>query len=141
MQREQHHAHRLTADLIKLELESLSDSIFDLNEAIRYVAVLDSSNCLLESRSKDSGINGIPIERWREFVSFGPLMVLGSMERLEPHSGRLEFLVARYEKHLLAICHLQNHFVVLALDSKTEIQVAESICNRVSVLLYEHGVH
>jgi len=129
------------ADLSNLELESLSDSIFGLNEAISYVAVLNKSDCLLESSSKGSGIDAIPIEIWKEFVSFGPLIALGSLERLEPFSGDLEFLITRYERHLLAICNRQNLFVVLVFDSKAEIRAVEGICKAASVLLSERGVH
>lgn len=129
---------KLMAHLSKQEVADLSDSIFSMNEAIRYVAVLDSSNRLLESGSKKSSLREIPVELLREFVSFGPLIALGDMERLHPFSGRLEYVVTRYEKHFVVICNLQNHFVVLVLDSKVEIRVVEDICNAVSDLLKDH---
>ena len=120
------------------EVKNISDSIFFMHEAIRYVAVLDSSNRLLESGHNKSSLREIPVELLKEFVSFGPLIALGAMERLQPFSGRLEYVVTNYEKHFAVICNLQHHIVVLLLDSKVNIGVIENICNKVGDLLNGH---
>jgi len=110
------------------DIMSLADSILQLNQAIRYVAILDTSNTVIEC--KGQGTFSLPLspETLADFVAIGPLLVLGALgHNLEPSCGRLDYTIGRFEKALVVIYQLRSHMVVLVMDSIVNTQQLEEI--------------
>ena len=105
------------------DFKSLADSIFELNQAIRYVAILDSSNTVIECKGQATITLPLSPETLAEFVAIGPLLVLGAFgHKLESSCGRIGYAAGRFEKALVVIYQLSSHMVVLVMDSIVSTQ-------------------
>jgi len=94
--------------------KSRADSILEANPAIQYVAMIDFSNKVIECKGHGTFFLSLSPEKIREFVSIGPLLVMGALgHKLESSCGRLGFVVGRFEKALVAIYQLRTEMVVL----------------------------
>ena len=94
--------------------KSRAASILEANPAIQYVAMIDFSNKVIECKGHGTFFLSLSPEKIREFVSIGPLLVMGALgHKLESSCGRLGFVVGRFEKALVAIYQLRTEMVVL----------------------------
>jgi len=110
----------LTARKAHLETKSRAASILQLDPAIRYVAIIDYSNTTIEY--KGQGRFQLSLEKFRSFLSIGPLLALGSMAcKLEPSCGRLRYLVGCFENALVAIYQLNSLIAVIVVDSACSV--------------------
>ena len=112
---------------LKEEGRGLSDAILRLNGAIRYVAVLDSSNNLLEFKSREEGSNLTLGDAMKDFISIGPLIMLGAVERLRPFYGGVKYIATRLKECLLIVYETANRYVVLILEPAVNTQLADQI--------------
>ena len=88
--------------------------ILDANPAIQYVAMIDYSNKLIECKGHETFSLSLSPEKIGEFVSIGPLLVIGALgHKLEASCGHLGYVVGRFEKALVAIYQLRTEMVVL----------------------------
>jgi hypothetical protein len=96
------------------EIKSRVDLILEANKAIRYVAMIDYSNKVIECKGHGTFSLELSPEKVREFVSIGPLLILGALgHKLESSCGRLGFVVGRFEKALVAIYQMRTEMIVL----------------------------
>ncbi len=96
------------------QIKSRVDLILEANPAIQYVAIIDFSNKVIECRGHGTFSLDLSPEKIREFVSIGPLLVMGALgHKLESSCGRLEFVVGRFEKGLVVIYQVGTEMVVL----------------------------
>jgi len=96
------------------KVRSQADLILEANRAIQYVAAIDYSNKVIESKSRDTLSLALPQEVVREFVSIGPLLVMGALgHKLETSCGCLGFVVGRFEKAQVMIYQLRTEMIVL----------------------------
>ena len=94
--------------------KSRADLILEAYPTIQYVAIIDFSNKVIECRGHGTFALDLSPEKIREFVSIGPLLVMGALgHKLESSCGRLEFVVGRFEKDLVVIYQAGNEMVVL----------------------------
>jgi len=95
-------------------IKSRADLVLQFNPAIRYVAIIDFSNKVIECKEQDTFSLALSPETLRDFVSIAPLLVMGALgHKLESSCGRLGFVVGRFEKALVAIYQLHSGMVVL----------------------------
>ena len=93
---------------------SRADLILEANPTIQYVATIDYSNKVIECKGRGTFSLPLSREKVREFVSIGPLLVIGALgHKLESSCGRLGFVVGRFENALVAIYQLRTEMVVL----------------------------
>jgi len=93
---------------------SQADLIFESSPAIQYVATIDYSNKVIECKGRGKFALARTQEKIREFVSIGPLLVIGALgHKLEVSCGRLGFVVGRFEQALVVIYQLRTEMVVL----------------------------
>lgn len=110
-----------------MELKSRADLILQLHPAIRHVAIIDSSNTVVDCKGTETFSLPLSREQMRQFVDIQPLIILAATEcKLQP-CGRVKFLVALFEKALLVIYQLQNYMVVLVLDSVLDMESLKRI--------------
>jgi len=96
------------------KVRSQADLILEANRAIQYVAAIDYSNKVIESKSRDTLSLALPQEKVREFVSIGPLLVMGALgHKLETSCGCLSFVVGRFAKAQVVIYQLRTEMIVL----------------------------
>jgi len=126
------------------KIRSQADLILEVNPSIQYVAVIDYGNKVIESKSSNTLSLMLPQEKAREFVSIGPLLVMGALgHKLETSCGRLGFVVGRFEKAMVVIYQLREEMVVLVttiigLDELEEI--ASSLHKLEETLITSSGV-
>ena len=112
------------------EGKSLADLIFQLSQAIWYVAILDSSNAVIECKGQATFAPPLSPETLTDFVELGPLLVLGAFgHKLEPSCGRIGYAAGRFEKALVVIYQLSSHMVVLVMDSIASTQQLDEIAS------------
>ena len=110
------------------DIVSLSDSILRLNQAIRYVAILDTSNTVIECKGQGTSSLPLPPETLAHFVAIGPLLVLGAFSHnLESSWGRLTYTTGRFEKALVIIYKLCTHEILLVMDPIVNAQQLDEI--------------
>jgi hypothetical protein len=111
-----------------LETKSRADLILRLNPAIRYVAIIDNSNTIVECRGQGAGSLALSPETFLDFASIGPLLVLASMAcKLESSCGRLEYATGRFQNALVTIYQLRSHMIVTVTDPTVQTQEIEEI--------------
>ncbi|MGD0423513.1 MAG: hypothetical protein ABSA92_08665 [Candidatus Bathyarchaeia archaeon] len=94
--------------------KSRADLILEAYPTIQYVAIIDFSNKVIECRGHGTFSLDLSPEKIREFVSIGPLLVMGALgHKLESSCGRLGFVVGRFEKGLVVISQVGTEMVVL----------------------------
>jgi len=99
-----------------------------LDPAIRYVAIIDKSNTLVECKGQGTFFLLLSLETWVDFVSIGPLLTLGSMgNKLESSCGRLGYVIGRFKKALVIIYQLRSFMVVAVMDAIVQVQQLEKI--------------
>ena len=109
-------------------MKSRADLILQFNRAIHYAAIIDYSNTLIECKGQKTSSFPLSAETLTDFASIGPLLVLGAFgKKLEPSSGRLEFVVGRFEKALVAIYQLRSVAVVLVAELTLDMDELQEV--------------
>jgi hypothetical protein len=100
--------HMLKTDIVQ--------KLFELDDSISYVAVLEGSNTILECRFRDEAKAESSGRIMKEFVSISPLVMLGTVGRLREVFGNATYLMVKFEGQLVAICEVKNLIVLFVLD-------------------------
>jgi hypothetical protein len=112
------------------KIKSRADLILELSHEIRYVAIIDYSNKVAECKGQGTFSLPLSLETMMDFVSIGPLLVMGALcHKLEPSCGRIGFVVGRFQKALLAIYQLRCDVVVILMDSLVEMGQLDEIAS------------
>ena len=115
----------------------MGEAILRLNGAIRYVAILDSGNNLLEFKSRGEGSDLTLREATKDFIAISPLIMLGTLERLRPFYGDVSYIAARLKECLLIVFQASNRHFVLVLESAVNTQVADQIAAALQELILQ----
>lgn len=82
------------------------------------MAVLDSSNTVIECKRHATVTLPLSQETLTDFVAIEPILVLGAFgHNLESSCGRIGYVAGRFEKALVVIYQLSSHMIVLVMDS------------------------
>jgi hypothetical protein len=111
-----------------------------LDPAIRYVAIIDSSNTIIECKGQGAPSLPLSIEKLVDFASIGPLLIMATIgNKLESSCGRLGYAIASFENALVIIYQLHNLMVVIVTDPTMQIQQIRQIGN--SLAKMEEDIH
>jgi hypothetical protein len=94
------------------------------------VAILDSSNTVIECKRQATFTLPVSQETLTDFVAIEPVLVLGAFgHKLESSCGRIGYAAGRFEKALVVIYRLSSHMVVLVMDSIVSTQQLDEIAS------------
>ena len=111
-------------------MQSRATLILQFNRAIHYVAIVDYSNTLIECKGQETSSFPLSTDTLSDFASIGPLLILGAFgKKLEPSSGRLGFIVGRFEKALVVIYQLRSVVVVLVAELTMDMKQLQEIAS------------
>jgi hypothetical protein len=111
----------------------LSEVIFRLDSSVSYVAVLDSSNTILECGFRHKTDTNVPDDLMRKFVSIAPLLILGSVDRLCEFYGNLKYITARFNDRTIAVYEVNGRIIFVILD-KYDVRLLENIHETITSL-------
>lgn len=94
--------------------------IFEIDERIRYVGIVDSAYHVMVSEMRPGVSSLTPTELDRNFVSIVPHAILESAKRLESDCGPFQILTIRYRKLLIAIYRGEHYMVMLSFDPSVD---------------------
>ena len=111
----------------KVRSQLRADLILQFDPAIRYAAIIDNDNTIVECKGQGTAPLPLSLERWRDFLTIEPNLILGSMgTKLQP-LGRLGYVIGRFENALVTIYQLHSCVVAIVLDPTVQIQLLEEI--------------
>jgi hypothetical protein len=111
----------------------LSEVIFKLDSSVSYVAVLDSSNTILECGFRHKVGTDVPDDLMRKFISIAPFLMLGSVDRLREFYGNLKYITARFNDRTIALYEINGRIIFLILD-KYDVRLLETIRETITSL-------
>ncbi len=114
-----------------LALKEVTDSIFKLDERIRYIAILNHQYDLLESRMREGVASLTPAQTDRDFMTIAAPLMVGAAEKLRPFCGAIRRVAVRYDKVLLVFFWTTAHLVILSLEPQVEQALLDEIGNSV----------
>lgn len=96
------------------------DRIFEIDERIRYVGIVDMTYRVIASRMRPGISSLTPTELDWNFVSIVPPMMLDSAKRLENDCGPFQIMTIRYRKLMIAIYRGDRYTIMLSFDPSVE---------------------
>src|SRR2546427_8096537 len=90
--------------------------VSELENRIRYVAILDRTQRLKESRMRSNVPSLTPEAYDRKFMSSVPPLVLDALQQLEAQCGQLEQISIQYQRVDMVFFSFDNQIVVLSLE-------------------------
>jgi hypothetical protein len=109
----------------------VSDWLFELDDSIQYVGLLDTSNTLLESKFRDKSLSLIPGEVMQQFARISPLLMLATASRLDEFYGETKFVMTRFEKRLVVFYRVKDRIIVVVLD-RLDLIAAQKIIETIT---------
>jgi len=100
--------------------EKTVSRIFDMDERIRYVGIVDMQYHVVASKMRPGISSLTPTEVDWNFVSIVPRTMLDSAQKLESKCGPFQIMTIRYRKVMIAIYRGEHHIVMLSFDSSVE---------------------
>ncbi len=92
------------------------DRIFEIDERIRYVGIVDRTYRVIASRMRPGISSLTPTEVDWNFVAIVPPMMLDSAKRLEKDCGPFQIMTIRYRKLMIAIYRGDRYIIMLSFD-------------------------
>lgn len=117
-----------------MDINQITNSIFELDNRIRYVAILNHNYILRASRMRAGLTSLTPRQTDREFMSLSPTIMIGAAERLQPYCGPIRRLTVRYEKVVLVFYRTTAHLIVLSLEPQADSALIDKIGDAVKKL-------
>lgn len=117
-----------------MDINQITNSIFELDERIRYVAILNHNYILRASRMRTGLTSLTPRRTDREFMSLSPTIMMGAAERLQPYCGLIRRVTVRYEKVVLVFYRTAAHLIVLSLETQADPALIDKIGDAVRKL-------
>ena len=97
--------------------DHVADQLFALDARVRYVAVLDRNQRLIESRMR-SAVHSLTPETYdRKFMASILPLVFDTLSQLEDQCGPLSHLSIQYEKVDLVFFRLNNQIIAVSLET------------------------
>ena len=96
------------------DIVNLADEILGINVGIRYVGIVDANYRVLASRMR-AGLETLTTEQAdRDYISIMPPIIVDAVEKLENSLGRMDAVMVRFEKGLLAFYRVKDMVIVLS---------------------------
>ena len=116
--------------------DRIADRIFDIDEKIRYVGIVDASYHVIVSRMR-SGISSLTSSEldWN-FVSIVPRTMVEGALRLEGTCGPLEIMSIRYRKVMLSLYRAGDYIVTVSFEPTVETPFMQKLTQELSRILY-----
>jgi len=116
---------------------TVASRIFGVDERIRYVGIVDMEYRVLLSQMR-SGLSSLTDnEKDRHFLSIVPRIMIEGAEKLEPDSGQLEFVTARYKNLMVEMYRVGQHIVMVSFDPSVETPFSSSLSEQVERIFSE----
>ena len=96
------------------------DRIFEIDERIRYVGIVDMTYRVIASKMRPGISSLTPTETDWNFVSIVPPMMIDSAKRLEKDCGPFQIMTIRYRKLMIAIYRGDRYIIMLSFDPSVE---------------------
>jgi hypothetical protein len=100
--------------------EKTISRIFDIDERIRYVGIVDTQYRVVASKMRPGISSLTPTEVDWNFISIAPRTMLDSAQTLESNCGPFQIMTIRYRKVMIAIYRGEQHIVMLSFDPSVE---------------------
>jgi hypothetical protein len=110
-----------------LDTKDITNSIFELDERIRYIAILNHQYDLLSSRMREGIPSLTPAQADRDFMTVAAPLMMGAAEKLKPFCGTIRRMAVRYDRVLLVFYRTAAHLVILSLEPKAEEALLDRI--------------
>ena len=120
-----------------LNIKGITESIFKLDNRIRYVAILNHQYDLLESRMREGVQSLTPDQTDRDFMTIAAPLMVDAAEKLRPFAGSIRRITVRYDKVLLVFYRTTAHVVILSLEPQVEQALLDEIGKSVRKLELE----
>jgi len=118
---EKHNFERSDNSSISLNYwEKTVDRIFEIDERIRYVGIVDMAYHVIASQMRPGISSLTPTELDWNFVSIVPRTMLDSAKRLENDCGPFEIMTIRYRKAMIAIYRGDHYIIMLSFEPSVE---------------------
>jgi hypothetical protein len=112
-------------------IKEVTESIFKLDNRIRYVAILNPRYDLLESKMREGVASLTPAQTDRDFMKIAAPLMIDSADKLRPFCGAMRWLTVKYDKVFLAMYRTALHMLILSLDSQVDQALLDLIGNAV----------
>jgi hypothetical protein len=117
-----------------LDTKDITNSIFELDKRIRYVAILNHQYDLLDSRMREGTPSLTPAQADRDFMTIAAPLMVGAAEKLKPFCGTIKRVTVRYDRVLLVFYRTAAHLVIISLEPKVEQVLLDKIGDSVRKL-------
>jgi len=116
------------------DIKEIIESIFKLDNRIRYVAILNHQYALQDSMMREGVASLTPAQTDRHFMTLAAPLMIDSAEKLRPFCGSIRRIGVLYDKVLLVFYRTAAHIVVLSLEPQVEPALLDQIGNAVRKL-------
>jgi hypothetical protein len=101
--------------------EQIADTIFSINDKIRYVGVVGKSPeyDIKLSRMREGVESRGSDEKVREFIELIPDLILGMAQKLEDDLGKIRYSLLCFQQLTLMLFRMPEYAIVLSLEPGT----------------------
>jgi len=117
-----------------MDLTSLIQNVFEINENIRYVAIADSKFQLIESKMRENTPTLTSEKIDAEFFSWVPPVMIEGVSKISSYVGAVTSITIQYEKVLTVYIPLKIYVIALGLDPVAQESVF-NIANSVRTMV------
>jgi len=116
------------------DVRAVTENIFKLDKRIRYVAILNPTYDLLESKMREGVSSLTPAQTDRDFMKMAAPLMIDSAEKLRPFCGAMRRLTVRYDKVFLALYRTAIHLLIISLEPQVDQALLDQIGDAVRKL-------
>jgi hypothetical protein len=109
----------------KSDLDRVVDDIFKVDWRIRAVTFLDGDLKIIVSKMRPKVKSLSPREFDREYDTIFPPLALGALQHAKQYFGKLQAVVAMYDRLLAAFYETKDFRVLVYFDPEAKAQVLE----------------
>ena len=117
-----------------VDVRAVTENIFKLDKRIRYVAILNPTYDLLESKMREGVSSLTPAQTDRDFMKMAAPLMIDSAGRLQPFCGAMRRLTVRYDKVFLALYRTAAHLLIISLEPQVDQALLDQIGDAVRKL-------
>ena len=117
-----------------VDFRAVTENIFKLDKRIRYVAILNPTYDLLESKMREGVPSLTPAQTDRDFMKMAAPLMIDSAEKLRPFCGAMRRLTVRYDRVFLALYRTAMHLLIISLEPQVDQALLDQIGDAVRKL-------
>jgi hypothetical protein len=110
-----------------IDVKGVTETLFKLDNGIRFVAILNHRYDLLESRRRQGVASITPSQADRDFMSLAAPLMMSAAEKFQPFCGVIRRVTVRYDKVLLVFYSTTAHLVILSLGPQAAQALLDEI--------------